>query len=293
MARFAPKSAKRKAPLTPRSILAIWVGAHEATTGNVFIFESGKIVRVRIVFGRPGEARRIVEHVARARATLICPNRCNFDESITILRPDEGDHSKFGRDLPDTPAQPSAAKARNFKMTKKLFEEHGLIPSCVGCGALQEGASIRNHSTFCRTKISEEFMKTEGGKHIVKNFEVRLDAHQPDIVEAVPIADAIVEPTTDEDDETEEDEDVDDGVAYNVLAWMNNITEGGCSSDEVREMLKKFDPGIVLEDYISKSHAKDTNNDASEIDSSTQGCITNCPPCVDTRFFNGFDRHDS
>ena len=96
VARFAPKRSKtkRKLSLAPRSTPAIWVRAHEATTGNIAILQSGEIVRVRTAFSR---LRVNLEQILQARATPSDPNPTNLGEEITILRPEVEDNDKSGR----------------------------------------------------------------------------------------------------------------------------------------------------------------------------------------------------
>lgn len=71
LARFAPKWArsKRSVPLAPRSTQGTWVGVHEPITENIFVLQSGKAVRVRIVFRRPGGERWNLERILRRQAT--------------------------------------------------------------------------------------------------------------------------------------------------------------------------------------------------------------------------------
>lgn len=152
MARFTPKRAKskKKTPFAPRSIPGTWVGAHEATTGNIVILLFVRAVGVRTAFRRPGDERWCLERVMTIKAAPGSPNPSSPEENIIVLRFDTEGESKSGKDPPSTPVQPSTSKKRDVKFTRGIVEENGFTDGCVGCEALQTGGGRRTHSTYSR-----------------------------------------------------------------------------------------------------------------------------------------------
>ena len=219
LARFAPKRSnnKRKVPLAPRSTPGIWVGFNEATAENIIVFQSGRAVRARTAFRRPVSERWSLENVLRVRATPTSPNLAHPDQEITILKPSDESNVKSGKDVPKAIAVPESTKRRNFKMTKRLFEDFGFTPGCVGCEAIDEGLSRRSHSKYCRERIAQELERTDEGRKVLKSASDRFQTQQKRSVDCngshiegrepeSPTPNEIVEAETSEDSDIESNE---------------------------------------------------------------------------------------
>ena len=234
LARFAPKrgKSKRRLPLAPRSTPAIWVGINEPTAENVVILQSGRAATVRTAFRKPAEDRWNLEQVLKVKAIPSNPNLANPGEEIIVLKPHDEAESKSGKDLPDTFSHNLIKKLRNFKLTKRIFEDYGYIEGCMGCEATQFGTTGRTHSTHCRQRILEELQKTEEGGKTLSDVEERLSKRK----------DELKEKTESDDDSTFEFEEEAEGV----VAWTNNMIEEGCNAEQVRDILRKLDKSIEI-----------------------------------------------
>lgn len=262
MARFAPKRSKTKTKIqsVPRSTQATWVGVHEPTAENIVVLQSGKAVRARTVFRRFDEERWNAERVLQTKATPNNPNPGAPEESITTLRAEQDNDERSGKQLPETPSHPTGSAKGNFKLARKLFDEHGYTKGCVVCDALQTGLPRRTYSTFCRTRIIEKSNKSEVGRKTVSDVEERLAHHKGGIEQIVAPQDAVV---PDESDESgDEDEDIDE--IGSVLAWLSTLTDGGCGPQKVKGILKKPEKIVKVED-VEEIRMKNTSNDVSEI----------------------------
>ena len=244
LARLAPKiiHAKRKAALAPRFTQGTWVGVHEPTTENVVALQSGKAVRVRTVFRRPEEERWNLDRILGIPATLSDPNPATPGELITILKPESDGSTQSGKDVLGTPIQPRHASKSNFKLTKRIFENHGYTHGCVGCEALQPEGGRRSHSTYGRNRIVDEVTKSQEGRTILEDAKKRLADKNPDGEDD----DNMFLP-----DHLDKDESGSDGVDSaseegesgdkSLLAWIQGVTRHGCIAEGVQDILTRLE----------------------------------------------------
>ena len=114
------------------------------------------------------------------------PNPASREQEIAILKPAEEFKGKSGKDILATRTILDITRRRNFKMTRRFFEDFGFTPGCVGCEAIDEGLPRRTHSKYCRERIAQELGKSEEGRQVLKNVSDRFRATQgknSDIVE--------------------------------------------------------------------------------------------------------------
>lgn len=284
LARFAPKrgKTKRKVPLAPRSTPATWVGVHEATTENIVVLQSGRAARVRTVFRRPDDERWNSDIVKTVRATPMCPNTSSPEDPMPVLRSEPNEESSPNRILPDTPTSEIPYRRRNFKLTKRLIDEYGITPGCVGCEAMQQGTR-RSHSAYCRKRIAERLEETEEGRKRLSDAENRLKEHRERLGKEVKTNSADV-PSSSADEESDEEHgsDNDDmglqaperAPEAKIAAWINRLTDTKCTADEIKEILMKLDGEPSLQVRCNSGTSKESANDVSEIYS---------PPRVVTR----------
>ena len=105
--------------------------------------------------------------------TPISPNPSSPDQDITVLKFAHEFEGKSEKCLLATPVRLDTAERRNFKMTKRLFDDIGSIPGCIGCEAMDEGLSGRIRSKFCREIIAQELDDTGEGKKTLKSAQER------------------------------------------------------------------------------------------------------------------------
>lgn len=275
LARYAPKRTnnKRKVPLAPRSTPGTWVGSNEATAENIVVLHFGRVVRVRIVFRKPEAERWNLEQVLRVKATPMSPNPCNPDQEIIVLKPINENSGKSGKDFPETKATTDTTKRRNFKMTKRLFDEFGFTPGCIGCEAIDEGLLRRIHSKHCRERIAQELNKSEKGRKVLKNASDRLNkSEDKDVIPSHEDGghdDGVELFAPEEFDESSSSEasefDTDTIDEAKVLAWINKIAPCGCTPEEVRQLLKHLDETIPIEEVNVKGRTCNIDNDISEV----------------------------
>lgn len=179
LARFAPKrgKSKRKVPIAPRSTPGTWVGINESIAENIAIFQSGRVVRARVVLRRLEAERWNLEQVPAAQATPSNLNPSEPGQEITILKPADDD-IKSGKDLPPTPARSDDVKRRGFKVTRSLLEAFGYTPACIGCQAAGDWSSKQTHSVYCRTRMAEQFRQSIEGQRTLQNAKGDLRQHR-------------------------------------------------------------------------------------------------------------------
>lgn len=183
---------------------------------------------------------------------------------MTILKPEIASDTKSGKDMPDIIEQLTHVREGGFKFTKMIFECNGFTPGCAGCGALQSGGGTRRHMKHCRDRITEEFCNSEEGGEIFKDAEDRL-LHRDD----GNVGGKASAPTGDDthgssEHESSEPEDQAEG-SESVLVWMQRVTRGECTTEQVRDILWKLEKEIDLGNDTFTVPSKKPGNDIIEL----------------------------
>ena len=215
------------------------------------VFQFGRTIKVKKIFRRFPDERWNLQKIHEINATPTNPNLGNPNAPNSTFKFKSDAIVESGKNATNTPIVGKKAKLKNSKITKKLFEEHGYIDGCVGCETIGSGMPKRNHTKYCRTRMTEELNKTQKGRATIKRNEERLMKNRDD---NHPANDQRIEEKF--QSEREKGFDVEDGD--NAMAFIGGTGCERCNPTMVKEILTRFEGEIQ-----TKKSANIENNEAT------------------------------